>query len=148
MAIRFLVVSIMKPTVTLLSAFALLMTAAWAGAAAAKPHGSLGIAPPSTGSVAPLQAPPPQVNPGALGAPAQFGTPSVNTGTIGSIGSPGIGNAPSFGALPGNPGSATYDPNAALPPLGNQGSALSPTPGTSGAGFNTPSTSSGTNSGG
>jgi hypothetical protein len=35
-----------------------------------------------------------------------------------------------FGALPGGPGSPTYDPNAALPSLGNAGSALAPLGGT------------------
>jgi hypothetical protein len=51
-----------------------------------------------------------------------------------------------LGALPGAPGSSTYDPFGALPSL-NPGSALAPTPGTSAAGINTPSTSSGTTSG-
>jgi hypothetical protein len=49
----------------------------------------------------------------------------------------------SFGAKPGAPGSSTYDLNAALPSLDNQGSALSPTPGTSASGVRTPSTGSG-----
>src|SRR5262249_43960709 len=45
-----------------------------------------------------------------------------------------------FGALPGGPGSPTYNPNAALPSLNNAGSALAPA-GTSG--LTAPSTSSG-----
>ena len=52
-----------------------------------------------------------------------------------------------LGALPGAPGSSTYDPFGALPSLNNPGSALAPTPGTSAAGINRPSTSSGTTSG-
>jgi hypothetical protein len=35
----------------------------------------------------------------------------------------------SFATLPRNPGSATYDPNAALPSLNDQGSAVAPTQG-------------------
>jgi hypothetical protein len=80
--------------------------------------------------------------------------PMVNPGALGVVGQQGIGNpglisqstpnqivAPDLsGALPGEPGSPTYDPNAALPSLGNAGSALAPNPGTSAAGF-----SSGTN---
>jgi len=57
-----------------------------------------------------------------------------------------------FGALPGSPGSATYDSSAALPSLDNTGSALAPNPGTSAAGFGSPNTNTGTtpslNSGG
>ena len=60
-----------------------------------------------------------------------------------NLGALGVPNQQSFGALPGSPGSATYDPYAALPSLGNQGSALAPTPGTSASGIRTPSTSSG-----
>jgi hypothetical protein len=63
--------------------------------------------------------------------------PTTNLGAL------GVPNQQSFGALPGSPGSATYDPYAALPSLGNQGSALAPTPGTSASGIRTPSTSSG-----
>ncbi|HKB22610.1 MAG TPA: hypothetical protein VKC99_07470 [Methyloceanibacter sp.] len=54
--------------------------------------------------------------------------PPVNTGAIG-ITSPsalGVPGQQTFGALQGNPGSATYDPNAALPSLGNSGSAIAP----------------------
>src|SRR5262245_58551444 len=40
------------------------------------------------------------------------------------IGGAGIGQ--NFGALPGNPGSPTFDPSAALPSLNNPGSALAP----------------------
>ena len=42
---------------------------------------------------------------------------------------------PGVGALPGAPGSSTYDPFGALPSLNNPGSPLAPTPGTSAAGI-------------
>jgi hypothetical protein len=73
----------------------------------------------------------------APGAPIQsFGANPV---------SPGAGSATqSFGAQPGAPGSPSYDPNAALPSLGNQGSAVAPEPGSSASGINTPNSSSGT----
>jgi hypothetical protein len=88
----------------------------------------------------------------------QIPQPTLNQGALGIGSEPGFGNpgaivpanpdqinAPDLsGALPGEPGSPTYDPNAALPSLGNAGSALAPNPGTSAAGFNTPSVSSGT----
>jgi hypothetical protein len=79
-------------------------------------------------------APPLQSSLGALNAPQQFGTPPVNAGALGTTGQQ------SFGALPGNPGSATYDSNAALPSLGNAGSAIAPDEGSSATGVNTPST--------
>jgi hypothetical protein len=60
-----------------------------------------------------------------------------------NLGARGVHSQQSFGALPGSPGSATYDPYAALPSLGNQGSALAPTVGTSASGIRAPSTSSG-----
>jgi hypothetical protein len=81
-------------------------------------------------------------NSGALNVPQSLGTPQVNAGALGitSPSSLGVPGQQSFGALPGNPGSATYDPNAALPTLGNSGSAISPDQGTSASGINTPST--------
>jgi hypothetical protein len=84
----------------------------------------------------------PQTNSGALNIPQPLGRPPVNTGAIG-ITSPsalGVPGQQTFGALPGNPGSATYDPNAALPSLGNSGSAIAPDEGSSATGVNTPST--------
>ena len=61
-----------------------------------------------------------------------------------SPGSPGAGAATQgFGAQPGAPGSPSYNPNAALPSLGNQGSAVAPEPGTSASGINQPNSSSG-----
>jgi len=83
--------------------------------------------------------------------------PTLNQGTLDFGSEPGLDNPGAVGpvnptqispdlsgALPGEPGSRTYNPNAALPSLGNAGSALAPNPGTSAAGFNTPSVSSGT----
>ena len=81
-------------------------------------------------------------NSGALDTPLPLGTPQVNSGALGST-SPsalGVPGQQSFGALPGNPGSATYDPNAALPSLGNSGSAIAPDQGSSATGLTTPST--------
>jgi hypothetical protein len=79
--------------------------------------------------------------PGSVGA--QPGAPIQSFGA--SPGMPGAGAAkPSFGAQPGSPGSPSYQPNSALPSLGNQGSAVAPEPGTSASGLNTPNSSSGT----
>jgi hypothetical protein len=136
-------INLMKSAFPILAAVALLIGASTAHAAR-----SMGQSP-----APPLQSSlPPPTNSGALGVPQTFvpqtlGTPPVNAGGIGftNPAATGVPNPQNFGALPGNPGSPTYDPNAALPSLNNQGSALTPTPGTSGAGFNTPST--GTSSG-
>jgi hypothetical protein len=137
----------MKSALPVLAAAALLFGASAAEAARPMGHGArmsnsnIVIAPP-----APVQSTvPPTVNSGALDVPQSIGTLPVNAGAIGSINPSAIGvpNELSFGAQPGSPGSATYDPNAALPSLDNQGSALSPTPSTSASGFNTPSTNSG-----
>jgi hypothetical protein len=120
----------MKSALPVLAAAALLFGASAAEAArpmgheAAMSNSNIVIAPP-----APVQSTvPPTVNSGALDVPQSIGTPP---------------NELSFSAQPGSPGLATYDPNAALPSLDNQGSALSPTPSTSASGFNTPSTNSG-----
>ncbi len=73
------------------------------------------------------------MSPGATGAApgAPGGAPMQNFGASpglpGSSVSPG---QPSYGAQPGAPGSPTYDPNAALPSLGNEGSTTAPNPGT------------------
>jgi hypothetical protein len=135
----------MKSAFPILAMAALLLGASAAEAARPMGHGAnsniILPAPPVESSL------PPTTNSGALDLPQPLGTPPVNTGAIGTTNPAAIGvpGQQSFGALPGNPGSATYDPNAALPSLDNQGSALAPTPGTSASGFNTPST--GTNSG-
>jgi len=88
--------------------------------------------------------PVPTVNSGALGVLPQqtIGAPIGNLGATAPLTPNSM--LQNFGALPGEPGSATYDPNAALPSLGNEGSSIAPTPGTSDAGFNSPSVSSGT----
>ena len=104
-------------------------------------NSNIKLAAPPPVSVAPL-APPPlssTLNPGAIANPQRPFTPQVNPGLTGSVTNNTLNSQ--FGASPGNPGSPTFDPNAGLPSLGNQGSA---TPGTSAAGVNTfPSTSSG-----
>jgi hypothetical protein len=127
-----------------LAAAALLLGASTAQAARPMGHGadsniSIPATPPLQSSV------PPTSNSGALDGPQTIGTPPVNAGAIGTMnpGAIGVPNKQSFGALPGQPGSATYDPKAALPSLDNQGSALAPTPGTSASGIRAPSTSSG-----
>src|ERR1700758_666795 len=115
----------MKPAFAILAAAALLRGAS--SAEAARPMGGnsniiLMPTPPLQSSL------PPQTNSGALNMPQPLGAPSLNTGAIG-ITSPsalGVPGQQSFGALPGNPRSATYDPNAALPSLGNSGSAIAP----------------------
>ena len=133
------------------------------GAVAKSMDHNIILSPPPVVTATPM----PTVNSGTLGMLPQqtIGAPAVNQGaletvpqqttgtTIGSAGtispvSPNtIDTQQTFGALPGEPGSATYDPNAALPWLGNEGSALAPDTGTSAAGFNAPSVSSGTNIG-
>lgn len=136
----------MKSSLLILATAALLMGAGAAQAASSRGHGAAILTPaPGVESVTPPMesSVPPPVNPGTLAGPAEFGLPAVNSGTLAPLNQQTITNQPNFGALPGSPGSATYDPNAALPSLNNQGSALAPNPGTSGAGFNTPSTSSG-----
>ncbi len=130
---------LMKSAFPILAASVLLLGAG--SAHAARPMGgnsNIILSPPT-----PLQSSvPPTTNSGALDTPLPLGTPQVNSGAIG-LNSPsalGVPGQQSFGALPGNPGSATYDPNAALPTLGNSGSAISPDQGTSASGINTPST--------
>src|SRR6185312_3535498 len=68
------------------------------GAEAAQTNNNIILAPPP-----PISSTPPQTNP--IGG--------VNTGQ-------------SFGAVPGNPGSPTYNPNAALPPLNNPAGTTEP----------------------
>jgi hypothetical protein len=65
------------------------------GAEAAQTNNNIILAPPP-----PISSTPPQTNP------------------IGGV-QPGFPQNQNFGALPGNPGSPTYNPNAALPPLNN-----------------------------
>jgi hypothetical protein len=134
----------MKSAFPFLAAAALLLGASAAQAARQMGHGadsniSIPATPPLQSSV------PPTTNSGAPDVPWPLGTPPVNAGALGitNPGAIGVPNPQSFGALPGSPGSATFDPNAALPSLDNQGSALAPTPGTSASGIRAPSTSSG-----
>jgi hypothetical protein len=85
----------------------------------------------------------------ALSPMPQISTAPPQTNPIGGV-NQSFGVVPGFAetnpvtgqacALPGGPGSPTYDPNAALPSLNNAGSALAPA-GTSG--LTAPSTSSG-----
>ena len=114
----------MKSAFPILAAVALLLGATTAQAAKPMGNSNIILAP-----TPPLQSTlPPQTNPGALIQPP-----------LGTLASPStLGFQQSFGALPGNPGSATYNPNAALPTLGNSGSAILPDQGTSG--INAPST--------
>src|SRR5262249_45088305 len=91
----------MKPTFPILVAAAVLLGASSADAArpmAGKSNLIMPHPPPS----------PPQTNSGALNMPQPLGMPPVNTGAIG-ITSPsalGVPGQQTFGALPGNPGSA------------------------------------------
>jgi hypothetical protein len=130
----------MKFAFPILAAVAVLFLGA-GSAQAARPIGGNSniILPPAP----PLQSSlPPMTNSGALNTPQPLGMPPVNTGALVTTGpaSLGVPGQQSFGALPGNPGSATYNPNAALPSLGNSGSAIAPDEGSSTTGVNTPST--------
>jgi hypothetical protein len=136
----------MKTSLLILAASAVLIQAGAAQAASSRGHGATHlILPPVVERVTPPMesSVPPQTNPGLLAAP-EFGLPAVNSGTIAPLNTQTITNQPNFGALPGAPGSATYDPTAALPSLGNAGSALAPDPTTSAAGFGSPNTNTGT----
>ena len=137
----------MKNSLLILAASAALIGASSAQAAPSRGHAPAIVFPgPAVESVTPPMEStvPPPVNPGTLSGPSEFGLPVVNSGTIVPLNQQTITNQPNFGALPGSPGSATYDPNAALPALGNPGSALAPNPGTSAAGFGSPNTNTGT----
>ena len=103
----------MNPTFSILVAAILLLASSSAEAARGTAAGNSNLILPPP----PISTIPPQTNP---------------------IG--GVGTGQNFGALPGNPGSPTYDPNAALPSLGNSGSTLAPLGGT----LTAPSTSTGT----
>jgi hypothetical protein len=112
------VATVRETSLLVLASAALLLNAgiAQAAARAAANHMSAPpveiVTPPTASSSVPPPSLP--VNPGEPSGPAQFGTPPVNSGAIGPL-NPTITNQSNFGALPGNPGSATYDPNAALP---------------------------------
>ena len=137
----------MKNSLLILAASAALIGASSAQAAPSRGHAPAIVFPgPAVESVTPPMesSVPPSVNPGTLSGPSEFGLPAVNSGTIVPLNQQTITNQPNFGALPGSPGSATYDPSTALPALGNPGSALAPNPGTSAAGFGSPNTNTGT----
>ena len=93
----------MKPSFSIFVAAALLLGSSSAEAAGRTASGSNPMLPPPS----PTITSPPQTNPIGGG---------IGTGVTGQ----------NFGALPGNPGSPTYNPNAALslPSLNNSGSAL------------------------
>jgi hypothetical protein len=132
----------MRPSLLILASAALLLSAGMAQAAPRDRGMNRMSAPPVEIVTPPTESSvPPPVNPGMLQGPAEFGTPALNSGAIAPLNQQSTTNQPNYGALPGNPGSATYDPNAALPSLDNPGSAMAPLPGTTGAGFNNPSTS-------
>ena len=96
----------MKSAFPILAAVALLLGASTAQAAKPMGNSNIILAP-----TPPLQSTlRPQTNPGAPIQPP-----------LGTLASPStLGFQQSFGALPGNPGSATYNPNAALPTLGTR----------------------------
>ena len=116
-------VSPTKPAFSIFVVAALLLASSSAEAARGTAGDSnLILPPPPVVSTAP-----PQTNPiGGVNTGQSFGAvPGLpQTNPIG-----GVNTGQNFGALPGNPGSATYDPNAALPPLGNSGSGLAPSAG-------------------
>ena len=97
----------MKPKLSIFLAVALLLASSGVEAARRTSAGSTNpmLPPPSPFSLTPL-------------------TPHTNP-----IG--GAGTGQNFGALPGNPGSPTFDPNSGT--LNNPGSALAPLPGTPGS---------------
>ena len=93
----------MKSELPIFLAAALLLGSS--GAEAAQTNRNIILAPPPSISTAP-----PQTNP--IGGTLPGGFPQTNPNE-------GVGNIQDFGALPGEPGSPTYNPNAALPPLNN-----------------------------
>jgi hypothetical protein len=121
--------------------FCALLAAGGAGAKEMSRGSNIVVSPPRVVQVTPIP-PLPTVNSGTLSPLPQttLGTPLGNPGLINPL-----TQGSNFGALPGEPGSSTFDPTAALPALGNAGSAITPIPGTSAAGFNNPSVTSGTN---
>ena len=106
----------MKNSLLILAASAALIGASSAQAAPSRGHGPAIVLPaPAVESVTPPMesSVPPPVNPGTLSGPSEFGLPAVNAGTIMPLNQQTITTQPNFGALPGSPGSATYDPSAA-----------------------------------
>jgi hypothetical protein len=104
----------MKSTFSIFVATVLLLASNSAEAARGAAAGNRNAAIPPTPQVSTA---PPQTNPIGGTSTQSFGTPP---GVLGSEFNPITGQ--SFGALPGQPGSPTFDPNAAQPSQGNAGS--------------------------
>ena len=95
----------MKQTFSIFVAATLLLASSSADAARSTGNSNLILPPPP-----PISAAPSQTNP--IGGTLPGGFPQTNPNE-------GVGSLQNFGALPGEPGSPTYNPNAALPPLNN-----------------------------
>ena len=109
----------MKSSLLILGVAALLITADAVHTASSKGHGNTIRTAPTMPSVTPMPSttpPGPILNQGALGSPPEFGSPPVNSGLIGPP-----TQQPEFGALPGQPGSPSFNSNAALPSQDNPG---------------------------
>jgi hypothetical protein len=106
----------MKSTFSIFVATSLLLASSSAEAARSTPGGNSNII---------LSAPPPVINT----APPQtnpIGGLNQNTGIAPGLPEINPTTSQNFGALPGNPGSPTFDPNGGLPNVNNPGSALAP----------------------
>jgi hypothetical protein len=121
--------SSMNTTFSIFVAATLLVAATGAQAARGPAAGNRNLALQPTPQISKA---PPQTNP--------IGGVNQNFGVVPGFAETNPVTGQAFGALPGGPGSPTYDPNAALPSLGNSGSALAPLGGT----LTAPSTSTGT----
>jgi len=119
----------MNPTFSIFVAAALLLATPSAEAAREPAAGNRN---PALPPIPQISTAPPQTNP--------LGGVNQSFGVVPGFDQTNPVTGQAFGALPGGPGSPTYDPNAALPSLNNAGSALAPA-GTSG--LTAPSTSSG-----
>ena len=104
----------MKQTFSIFVTATLLLASSSAEAARSAGNSNL-ILPPTP----PISTAPPQTNPIGGTLPGDLGFPQTN-----SIG--GVGTGQNFGALPGEPGSPTYNPNAALQPLNNPAGTTAP----------------------
>ena len=108
----------MKSSLLILGVAALLISADAVHTASSKGHGNTIRTAPTMPSATPMPSttPPGILNQGALGSQPEFGSPAVNSGLIGPP-----TQQPEFGALPGQPGSPSFDSNAALPSQDNPG---------------------------
>src|SRR5262249_39248597 len=130
----------MKSAFPILAAAAVLFLGA-GNAQAARPIGGNSniILPPAP----PLQSSlPPMTNSGALNTPQPLGMPPVNTGALVITGPAflGVPGQQSFGALAGNPGSATLQSECCIAQSGQFWIGIAPDEGSSTTGVNTPST--------